>query len=259
MEWWGNLGVLSPSYDTDAQAFITLVEAADGQALEAALRDAINAFVVGCKADGIWTAIKACCILAGARTLAGALVPLVGTAPTNYNFVAGDYNRKNGLVGNGTTKYINSNYTGSADPQNSRHLAVHISSAITNGGVIIGVENATQRNTLYSSPTVQVALSQPTIDSTGILPAAAIGLVAASRSASNVTSWRVGSSAGTFSTASASSTFGSVYVFARNDNGSLSAPCNGRINFYSIGTNIDLTLLSARVSTLISALAAAIP
>ena len=66
------------AYDTDAAAYITAVETADGQALETAVADAINAFVVGCKADGIWDAIKASCIMAGARTLNGALVPLVG-------------------------------------------------------------------------------------------------------------------------------------------------------------------------------------
>lgn len=47
------------TYDVDAQAYITAVDAADGQALETGVRDAINAFVVGCKADGIWAAIKA--------------------------------------------------------------------------------------------------------------------------------------------------------------------------------------------------------
>ncbi|NBN88588.1 MAG: hypothetical protein EBV32_05835, partial [Proteobacteria bacterium] len=76
--------------DADANAYIAAVETADGQALEGDTRAAITAFVVGCKADGIWNAIKASCILAGARTLSGALVPLIGTAPTNNNFVSGD-------------------------------------------------------------------------------------------------------------------------------------------------------------------------
>jgi hypothetical protein len=67
--------------DPDAAAYITAVETADGQALEERTKIAIDNFVLGCKADGIWTAIKASCILSGARTLAGALVPLVGTAP----------------------------------------------------------------------------------------------------------------------------------------------------------------------------------
>jgi len=69
-----------------AGAYIAAVEAADGQALESGVKTAITNFVAGCRADGIWNAIKASCILAGARTLSGALVPLVGTAPTNFNF-----------------------------------------------------------------------------------------------------------------------------------------------------------------------------
>ena len=72
--------------DSDAAAYITAVETADGQALEEKVKIAIDNFVLGCKADGIWSAIKASCILAGARTTNGALVPLVGTAPTLNNF-----------------------------------------------------------------------------------------------------------------------------------------------------------------------------
>ena len=89
------------AYDPDAQSYITAVEAADGQALEVGVRDAINAFVVGCKSDGIWAAIKAACIMAGARTLAGALVPLVGTAPTNNNLWRGIMIARRGWWGMG--------------------------------------------------------------------------------------------------------------------------------------------------------------
>jgi hypothetical protein len=121
------------SYDTDAQNYITAVEAADGQTLETAVKDAINAFVVGCKADGIWSAIKASCILAGARTLAGALVPLVGANPTNVNFVSGDYNRKLGPKGNGaggaSNKRIDTNRNNTADGQNDRHCSVYVTEA----------------------------------------------------------------------------------------------------------------------------------
>lgn len=124
------------TYDTDAGNYIQAVEAADGQALESATRKAINDFVIGCKQDGIWDAIKASCILAGARTLAGALVPLVGTAPTNYNFVAGDYNRKTGLKGNATTKYLNSNRDNAADPQNSSSRCVFVTTALTSGSLM---------------------------------------------------------------------------------------------------------------------------
>ncbi len=124
-------------YDTDAQAYITAVEAADGQALETGVRDAINAFVVGCKADGIWTAIKASCILAGARTLSGALVPLVGTAPTNNDFVTADYDRKTGLKGNGT-KNLLSNYTLLASNSTNTHLSVFPTASLTTNSEFAG-------------------------------------------------------------------------------------------------------------------------
>jgi hypothetical protein len=114
--------------DADAVAYIAAVEAADGQVLETATRMAINSFVKGCKADGIWPAIKASCILAGARTLTGALVPLVGAAPTNVNFVSGDYNRKTGIVGDGSTKYLNLNRTPNDDPLNSVHISTYVNS-----------------------------------------------------------------------------------------------------------------------------------
>jgi hypothetical protein len=101
----GGASVLN-RFDPDAKAYIAAVEVADGQALEPAIRTAYNNFILGCKSDGIWDAIKASCILAGARSLSGALVPLKGSAPTNNNFVSGDYVRTTGLVGDGTTKYL---------------------------------------------------------------------------------------------------------------------------------------------------------
>jgi hypothetical protein len=61
--------------DPDAEAYIAAVEAADlasdptAEPLETATKVAIHSFVKGCKADGIWPAIKASCILAGARHL----------------------------------------------------------------------------------------------------------------------------------------------------------------------------------------------
>ena len=77
----------SHGYDEDTINYINAVEDADNQVLEPATREAYHRFIVGCKDDGIWDAIKASCILAGARTLAGALTPLKGTAPTNNGFL----------------------------------------------------------------------------------------------------------------------------------------------------------------------------
>ena len=246
--------------DADATAYLAAVQAADGQVLEPAVRLAVNSFVKGCKADGIWTAIKASCILAGARTLAGALVPLVGAAPTNFNFVSGDYNRKTGLVGDGSTKYLDSNRSANAELQNSRHLAVYATQAMSNNGIYIGAESTNNRNTIYgNSTTVATALMQTPPNDTTVAKSSATGLISASRSASNLTTWRVSSSTGTFSTSSVTdNTFGSIIVFARRD-ATIITHGNARLAFYSIGESLDLALLDTRVTDLINAFAAAIP
>ena len=46
------------SFDSDASTYIDAVETTDGQVLETGVRIAINEFVLGCKQDGIWTAIS---------------------------------------------------------------------------------------------------------------------------------------------------------------------------------------------------------
>jgi hypothetical protein len=262
--------------DADANAYMSAVEAADGQPLELATRLAITDFVVGCKADGIWTAIKASCILAGARTLTGALVPLVGTAPTNFNFVSGDYNRKTGLVGDGSTKYLNSNRAGNADPQDSISLAVYVSTihnpdfepVLTPGGTYIGNGGATTgashvgraggsdlaiRSTFVRNrnSTAQVGIGSATPSP---------GLVGTSRANSSDFNVRVSQTNYPYSQASQSSSTENHFVFARN-NGSNSPESysNGRLAFYSIGESLDLALLDARVTALINAFAAAIP
>jgi hypothetical protein len=76
-------------------------------------------------------AIKAACLLCGARTLAGALVPLVGAAPTNNNFVDADYNRETGLKGNGSTKYLDSGRANNDDPQDDNHNSAFITQSST--------------------------------------------------------------------------------------------------------------------------------
>ena len=105
------------------------------------LANAINGFVVGCKQDGIWDAIKACCIMAAWDGLDGALYPLKGAAPTNFNFVSGDYDRETGLVGDGSTKYLDSNRNNNADPQNNNHICLSVSTASINN--YIGMRDST--------------------------------------------------------------------------------------------------------------------
>lgn len=251
------------AYDTDAQTYITAVETADGQALETGVRDAINAFVVGCKADGIWTAIKASCILAGARTLSGALVPLVGTAPTNNNFVSGDYNRKTGLVGNGSTKYLNSNYAMSNTLASNNHLAWWTGSAPSANGEIAGGQAASISNGYigcYREPGAAYYANWNSNNYAGPTLASS-SLAGVSRSSSTSFIARSNNTSSTIAQSVVASPASSLtpYIFCRNSNGSPALYTNARLAFYSIGESLNLALLDSRVSTLVSALATAIP
>ena len=254
-------GSVTP-FDADAQAYITAVETADRQALEAGVRTAINDFVVGCKADGIWDAIKASCIMAGARTLTGALVPLKGTAPTNFNFVPGDYNRKTGLVGNGSTKYLNSNRNNNADPQNSKHIAAYLSSYTDLENISFAISSS---NTGGTTGVSQITLNgnANTIvgranSSQNAFLAAVYGgsfLAGVARNSSESITLRANSTTVTNSSVSQVPNDASMQIYAGFGANYTSA----RLAFYSIGEALDLAQLDSRVTTLINAYAAVIP
>jgi len=251
-----------PSYDTDAQAYITLVEAADSQSLETGVKDAINAFVVGCKSDGIWDAIKAACIMAGARTLDGALVPLVGTAPANNNFVSGDYNRKTGLVGDGATKYLDSNRANNADPQDNQHACVYGNISRTSTEVFVGAGGTlTGRLAIFSTPSNLTFASRSSANSGAIANAGTgIGLCGVTRSSSANYIARGNGNNTTITQASETPTADDIFVFCRNSGTDTPVVFTAnRLSFYSIGEALDLALLDTRVSTLMTAIGAAIP
>jgi len=250
--------------DPDAAIYIDRVEAADGQSLEAGVKDAINGFVVGCKADGIWNAIKASCILAGARTLQGCLVPLVGTAPTSYNFVAGDYNRETGLKGDGSTKYLSSNRAANADPQNSNHISIFASFASQstfNAPIAARLPNdnlSARGKHLGSGSAIYIYQNSATI--TVISQSFSSGFIGATRLSSSSTEARVNSVSIPGSETSFALNTLIIPVFARRTGVSvLDGYSNARLAFYSIGESLDLALLDARVTDLVNAIGAAIP
>jgi hypothetical protein len=245
--------------DADAIAYVNAVEAADGQLLEFGVGKAINDFVVGCKLDNTWSAIKASCILAGARTLTGALVPLVGTAPTNNNFVSGDYNRETGLVGDGSTKYLDSNRLSSADPQDNFHLSMSASTAASSGTQMYIGGQTTISNDIYRDGANLIVRSRTFAATTYASQGSATGFIGHSRAVAASFTSRLGGATQSNSLLSSSSTGANIFVFARNNNGSLSLPTDARLAFYSIGESLDLALLDARVSALITAFGVAIP
>lgn len=243
--------------DPDAMAYLRAVEEADNQPLEQGVQQAVNQFVIGCKSDGIWNAIKASCILAGARTLAGALVPLAGTAPTNFNFVAGDYNRETGLVGDGSTKYLDSNRNNDDDPQDNQHIALY-SSAFDNVSANFPVVSSDNPGSVNGMSLLS-SLNARSRTSTNTLYTATKPFMGMSRSTSSEFRVRYNQSTVTSSVASAAPTVSAVTIFRFRTTSDVESFSSSRLAFYSIGESLDLAALDTRVSALITAIGAAIP
>jgi hypothetical protein len=245
--------------DPDAEAYIAAVEAADEAespgvgALETATKVAIHSFVKGCKNDGIWPAIKASCILAGARTLTGALVPLAGAAPTNVSFVSGDYNRKTGLVGDGNAKYLNTNRASNADPQDNFHGSVYVSALGIAARILFGAGTTSAGSTSMAQSNTARCRSGATSGSYG----GTVGLAGIARSNSSQFLLRVNGTTSTQVVASDGNISDLINIFRRGN--ASPAASDARLAFYSIGESLNLALLDARVTTLINAFAAAIP
>lgn len=256
--------VVKNTYDADALAYLTAVEAADGQALESSVKSAINTFVVGCKADGIWNAIVASCIMAGARTVAGAIVPLRGNAPTNNNFVSGDYSRKLGLLGDGSTKYLATGYNNNdttSFPQNNTHISCYVSQSPTNDNAIfvgtrlVGLSSiltirytAGGINTLFQCRGATGASRTLT----------ALGFQCASRSLSTEFLSRCTHSGGisdaTSTITSSAPSNNLLGVFAGFNATTPQSFANARMSFYSIGQSLTIPSLDSRVTTLMTTL-----
>ena len=251
-------------YDADALRYIRAVEAADKARLELGVRLAVNAFVVGLKAGGIWQAIKASCILIGAKTLSGILVPLTGAAPTNFNFVSGDYVRRTGLIGNASTKYLSTNRLPLDDALNSYHMAAWISSAVSGGNVLYmgnsssaaGATNlidaGSQHNTRNRSSTT-VAITGATIPYSG--------LFGSTRSANNLYTARIRSRDSLSATASETPAVLNTptYVFARSGGGAAENLCDARLAWYSVGSSLPLATLELRIQKLVADIQLAVP
>jgi len=263
----GGIGSLSVknTYDPDALAYLTAVEAADGQALENSVKIAVNTFVKGCKTDGIWDSIVSCCIMAGARSVAGAITPLKGNAPTNYNFVIGDYSRKTGLKGNDTDKYLYTGYNNNDTtnfPQNDSHMSCYVSESQTDAsGVLVGTTSTLGGllNITYSSTTNILFRNRATASRT--LSLAPVGFQGSSRNNSANFISRASYNGGVSEvTTTSTSAFPGSYLFGvfcgfsatpTNTPGTFSA---ARMSFYSIGKSLTLSSLDSRITTLMTTL-----
>jgi len=220
------------------------------------LANAINGFVVGCKQDGIWDAIKACCIMAAWDGLDGALYPLKGAAPTKFGTEVGwNYNRETGLQGNGTDNYLESNRNNNADPQDSKHISIYASSWGTATAGFIGTNATLSGDTqLYANNgtgTKFIRLNNTSFYSTSEVTTSPF--MGASRNSSSEFTFRLNATSNSVSRPSDIPSNRTIRVFQHL------AYTDARLAFYSIGESLDLAKLDTRVSNLITAIGAAIP
>jgi hypothetical protein len=164
-------------------------------------------------------------------------------------------------VGNGSTKYLNSNRNNNADPQNSQHLSVFISTQSTgasNGNFIAAGDFLTAGSSSLQTATSNTNMFARSRNSLGgSYTAKVTGFFGKSRSTSASFDYRFSSTTGTTSSTSETPVNDNIFVFQRN--AATPSPTNARLAFYSIGESLDLAQLDTRVTTLINAFAAAIP
>lgn len=240
-----------PVGDPDIWNYVLQVEGIDGQPLETGVVAAYGNFITGLKTDGLWDAVKASCILAGARTLDAALIPLAGAAPTNVNFTAADYNRQTGLKGDAVSKHLKTNRFQNSDPVNSKHLYVYIGEVNTLVGTYIGntfssgqshiISNLTSTSYRLNGSNLSPA-HIPRIGGFGIARQDSVNLDILYNNAKTISSVTGGST-------------NSTDIYLHRGTGY----SNAGISFYSIGEYVDLIALNNRVSTLIAEIQAAIP
>lgn len=243
---------LSDSID-DAQAYIAAVEAADGQALEAGVRTAITALIDGLKADGLWPAMQATALLAGARTLAGALVPLRGDAPTNVGFVEADYNRVTGLKGDGVGKYLGTTFIYAPAQQNNAHLAVWRTEAEGTSGTqaTAGDGSIAGAQLLTTSSSRAFRLMDTAVFTD---PSRLLGFAGVSRASSTTKTQRYGGESTEVTQTSSGVRGTALTIFARGG----ANPTTARIAFYSAGNSADMAAMDARIGTYLAAVDAAL-
>jgi len=246
----GEDSVLS-GFDGASLDYILRLESYEGQKLESGVRVEINKLISGLKTDNIWDKITDACLLAGPRTHSGIFIPLKngGKTGVNYNFTNSDYSRVSGLLGDGSSKYIDTSHNLNQEPAGNQHMAVYITRTGTSANqyyIGAGVQSITGSSAIYASGSntlFQKSRASGISDYGNFAPTT--GLMATSRFNTGVWVARnTNVSETAFVYIDNGSQSSNVYVFANNPTGNgaaLPEGCsNARIAIYSVGTNIDI-------------------
>lgn len=265
------------SYDRDAKNYISRVEAADSDYLEQPVKRAINKLIRRLKstpspiAATQWDAICAgtALLMCGAKTLTGALVPLHKDmpTPTNYNFVSGDYNRRAGLKGDGTTKFLGLGINNDSVPQDDRHLAAwqteHCSRDADRALVGCGLAVTSNANSqlLFRPDDRRPRLSVLTAGDVIVSDATStLGMYCASRSTATNIMERYGGVSEQRSSTSSTPAIAEILAFSRGTSAASPAQlADSRMPWVSFGRAVDPADLDFAIGEYLTTLAAVLP
>lgn len=260
-------------WDTDAADYLGRVAIADGQALEAAVAMAVNEFFVGCKIDTAplggtnfeALAFGSAVLPVGARTLEGALQPITaGATITNFNFTAGDYNRKTGLKGNGSNKRIGMgvDHTASGIPENDRHLSVWQTEhqSLNNLRCALGVGSSSGGvSQLLTSATLRYRRINTSGGSSVSSTPSSLGFWGLSRVGATSYNERYGETSTSLNVSNQTLVTGEMVGFSRATPSSPNSLSDGRLAWLSFCRAISSPEMEDRLEVYLAAINAAIP
>jgi hypothetical protein len=253
-------GTSAPSVDPDAQAFITAAAITDPTQ-----QSAVNNLVIGLKADGVWSKMKAIYPFVGGTASTHKFNlknPLDTDAAFRLVFNGGITHSANGIKANGTNGYSDTKLIPSSHLlNNNTHLSYYSRENITANAVDIG--NFTNGAfSLYNF--AGTYFSDQYNNSTGRISsvnADTRGFITGSRTASNVHKlFRNGSQIGATNTGASgglTTINNPMLISAANLNGSITYFSPRQYSFASIGdglTDTEATNLNTRVTTFQTAL-----
>ena len=231
--------------DLDALNYIREVERVSKGEMHPVAKLAINQFVIEAKRFDLWDSINTCCILMGARTVAGALIPLKGTDPIGGGTLSSLYaiNNQPGIDFDGdTANYIDTGIKVNADASNDHHMALIVGGMDNNA--YMGADNGSNPGSKFiggvsGNLTWRSIPSLSTSITSGVTEQRPQFLGLSRSSSANVDIYRNGQFVNVASTSGGQDSQ-NIHVGVNNSSGIRGSATEAQISFYSLGASLDL-------------------
>jgi hypothetical protein len=250
-------------FDPDSQAFFDRVRIAGG-GVSNSTKMVVNTFVLGLKADGLWTKINDMGVFAGGDLTSSLIKLKIGASSpsslVNANFITSDYAERGlngGLQGDGISKFLDTGFNTSNLTPSSVHLSFYSQTSLgsvqyteigadlsNNSRLFLGVFN---QQALFDNLD-QVSRTASSTDQNGQ------GFYIGNRvSSSDSKIFKNGVIIASRITQTGTNPNLPIYLFSRNINGVASWITARRLSFYSVGsglTDLEAVALNNRVQAL---------